>query len=74
MAGGMLCKYGFSTETGSLVCVVLCCSGQAVVAIIRHHEFGSYLMVVLSALFSFFFAWEVLFVKGFVRMYQLNKR
>lgn len=39
---------------------------QSVEALIREDEYGSYLIVLLTTVYSVFFAWEVLFVKGYL--------
>ncbi|CAE7393682.1 unnamed protein product, partial [Symbiodinium microadriaticum] len=46
---------------------------QSVRAISEGNEFGTYLLVVLTALYSFFLAWEILFFKGLVKLRNLQK-
>ena len=56
-------------------CSVTCsCLRQTARAIDHEYLFGSYLVVVLTALYSIFLAWEVLLCKGYLCLYHLDER
>mmetsp|Transcript_593 Transcript_593/g.984 ORF Transcript_593/g.984 Transcript_593/m.984 type:complete len:703 (+) Transcript_593:129-2237(+) len=46
---------------------------QSVVVLIDGNEFGSYLMVVMTTIYSIYFVWEILYVKGYITLSRLSK-